>query len=880
MKKLLLIDGNSIAFKAYFALPKIFTNKAGLHTNAIYGFNKMLERLLATENPTHLLVAFDAGKTTFRTKMFKDYKGGRPSTDPELREQFMPLRALLKARKITFYELPNYEADDIIGTYAKKAEVAGFDEVVVVSGDRDLTQLATEVTTVQISKKGVSEIEIYTPKTIFEKMGIQPTQIIDLKGLMGDKSDNIPGVTKVGEKTALKFLTQYGSIEQLYEHIEELKASKVKENLQNEKDVALLSKELATINVETPVTLEFDEFLFQEEDREALIAFYQENDFSDFLQNMGETLSSDFEALPIEQVESFTEEMIGSATAFHLEMFSTNYHDGAEGNILALSLGNSEKIFVSTNQEELKNNLLINFLENPAKEKTVFDQKKLTVALRNLGIKFQGVTFDTLLAGYVLELLDKTGEIYSIARHLQLPTVQTREEVYGKGKSVKMPEQEALVQYVGLIVQTILFSRDIMKEKMIEQDSLSLFEDIELPTAQVLAEMEISGIQVSEKTLENFSLDLSQRIQVLETKIYKLAGETFNISSPKQLSTLLFEKKGLDYKLYTKKTKTGYSTSAEVLEKMAADVPFVADVLKYRELSKLQSTYVVGLTKMIREDKKIHTIYNQALTATGRLSSEEPNLQNIPTRTEDGRKIRSAFVPSQEDWVIYSSDYSQIELRILAHISEDAHLIEAYQNAEDIHTSTAMRVFGIKNSDEVTALDRRNAKAVNFGVVYGSTEWGLAKNLNIPPYEAKRFIETYFEKYPGIQSYMERTIREAKETGYVETLYHRRRTIPGINERNRFTREAAERTAINTPIQGTAADVLKIAMVKVFDTLKETELRQKLLLQVHDELIFEVHKADVEKLDRIVKQVMEESVRLHVPLVADSAWGETWLDAK
>ncbi|SJZ79660.1 DNA polymerase I [Pilibacter termitis] len=876
-KRLLLIDGNSIAFKAYFALPKTFTNKAGLHTNAIYGFHTMLDSVLARVEPTHILVAFDAGKTTFRTEMFQDYKGGRPTTDPELREQFLPLREMLAARSIRYYELPNYEADDIIGTLATRASEAGF-LVTIVSGDRDMTQLATEKITVEISKKGVSDIEEYTPAVVQEKMGITPKQIIDLKGLMGDKSDNIPGVTKVGEKTALKLLWEYQTVEGVYEHIDELKASKMKENLINEQEIALLSKKLATINLTSPVEIELDELAMKEPDAEKLIAFYQENNFNEFLSRMGSAVEEEVQEISYEVVENFSAEHLANAEVFHLETFGENYH---EAEVLAAVVGNKEKLFVTSNLDTLSSSEAKKWLDDRTKEKIVFDVKAISVFLSKMDLSIKGVKHDVLLSAYLLDKLDKTQEIAGVAKKLHTSPIKFNEDVYGKGAKYAVPMFfEEVESFAAQKAFATLNVSERLHEELEEKEMLHLLLEMEMPLAIVLSEMEEKGIAVKPEVLDELSVDLMSRIEELKTKIYAQAGVELNLNSPKQLGELLFETLGFDYKLYSKKTKTGYSTNAEVLEKMSVVAPIVDDILTYRELQKLQSTYIEGLKKSRRADGKIHTRYQQALTQTGRLSSVDPNLQNIPIRTEDGRKIRQAFVASKEDWVIYSSDYSQIELRVLAHISQDEHLKSAFMEGQDIHTSTAMRVFGISSPDEVTPLDRRNAKAVNFGVVYGISEWGLAKNLGIEPYKAKDFIDKYFEKYPGIKQYMEEVVREAKEVGYVETMFHRRRNLPEINERNFARRSFAERTAINSPIQGSAADILKIAMNNLHTRLAKENLQANLLLQVHDELIFEVAKSDVEALDKIVRSEMEDAVKLSVPLVADSAWGESWYDAK
>lgn len=877
-KKMLLIDGNSIAFKAYYALPKYnFINKVGVHTNALYGFHTMLDSVMARVKPTHILVAFDAGKTTFRTEKYAEYKGGRLSTEPELREQFLPLREMVANLGIKYYELQNYEADDIIGTMAKRAEAQGFD-VVVLSGDRDLTQLADEKTTVEISIKGVSETEIYTPAYVMEKLEVTPKQIIDIKGLAGDKSDNIPGVTKIGEKTAIKLLKDYGSVEGIYEHIDELKASKMKENLINDKEQAFLSKELATIHTDAPIELTIDELLYTGANEEQLIAFYQENDFNSFLEKMGAQTVEIMEEVSYTIVQDFSKEMINGATAFIVEILGENYH---MEEIIGLSWTEGERIYVSNDPTIYKQTAFQEWIEDPTAEKYVYDVKKSEIALKRYGMDLAGVNFDSLLANYILSTTDKIQDLAALAKGQGYANIQSDEEVYSKGVKRGVPEEAVFFEHLARKAKSLYILKGQLGKELHEEKLESLLYDMEQPLAHILAKMECLGIKVNPSTLHEMHGEIDTRIKELQQAIYKEAGTEFNINSPKQLGVLLFETLGYDVKLYSKKTKTGYSTSAEVLEKMSGVAPVVDLVLEYRELSKLQSTYIDGLLKVIRQDDgKIHTRYQQALTQTGRLSSIDPNLQNIPVRTELGRNIRKAFVPSCEDWLIYSSDYSQIELRVLAHISDDAHLKQAFVEGQDIHASTAMRVFGIDSADNVSDNDRRNAKAVNFGVVYGISEWGLAKNLGIEPFEAKRFIDLYFEKYPGIKEYMTQIVRTAKDKGYVETLYGRRRYLPEINDRNFARRSFAERTAINSPIQGSAADILKMAMIKLDKRLVASGLRANMLLQVHDELIFEVHKEDVEQLDMLVRNEMEQAVELNVPLVADSNWGTSWFEAK
>lgn len=878
-KKLLLIDGNSVAFRAFFALHNSlerFKNNSGLHTNAIYAFNTMFDNVMAKEKPTHVLVAFDAGKTTFRTEMYKDYKAGRAKTPGEFREQLPYIRELINGLGVQYYELPNYEADDIIGTLAKQVDKEEFD-VVIVSGDRDLTQLATDEIKVDITVKGVSEIETYTPAHIAEKYdGLTPAQIIDMKGLAGDTSDNIPGVTKIGEKTAIKLLKEYGSVEGIYEHIDELKKSKMKENLINDKEQAFLSKKLATINTEAPVDVAIDSLIYTGKDLEKLIPFYQEMNFKSFLDKLNVTEdTSALEEVSFKVVDRFSADMFTSEMALYVEMLGDNYHTE---DVVAVAWGTKKQIYVTTDLALFENEDFLTWLE-AANSKQVYDAKRTYVALKRYTEKqAQGIDFDVLLAAYLLDTNDNSNDIAGVARHYDYNEVQSDEAVYGKGAKRGLPEdEETMFAHLARKIQAIHWLSDRLDADLKAKDQSALFYEMELPLSFILAEMEIAGITVDPTRLQKMKGEFSVRLQEIEKKIFEEAGEVFNINSPKQLGVILFEKMGLPV---IKKTKTGYSTAVDVLEQLREQAPIVDDILNYRQIAKIQSTYVEGLLKVIAQDGKIHTRYVQTLTQTGRLSSVDPNLQNIPIRLEEGRKIRQAFVPRDKNWLIYSSDYSQIELRVLAHISDDEHLKEAFVEGQDIHASTAMRVFGIEKAEDVTPNMRRQAKAVNFGIVYGISDYGLSQNLGITRKAAQQYIDTYFEKYPGVKKYMEEIVREAKDKGYVETLYHRRRYLPEINSRNFNLRSFAERTAINTPIQGSAADILKIAMIDLARRLKEEELDAVMLLQVHDELVFEVPEDQLERLDTLVKEVMEQAVSLSVPLITDSSWGKTWYEAK
>ena len=876
--KLLLIDGSSVAFRAFFALYNQidrFKNANGLHTNAVYGFNLMLSHLLERIQPTHVLVAFDAGKTTFRTEMYADYKGGRAKTPDEFREQFPFIREQLDHLGIRHYELAQYEADDIIGTLDKMAETTSVPfDVTIVSGDKDLIQLTDDNTVVEISKKGVAEFEEFTPAYLKDKMGLTPEQFIDLKALMGDKSDNIPGVTKIGEKTGIKLLLEYGSLDGIYEHIDEMKASKMKENLINDKEQAYLSKTLATIDTNAPIEIGLDDITYTGPHLENLAKFYEEMGFKQLRQALD--LSGE-EAAPVAldytEVEQVTSDMLTEDNFFHFEMFGDNYHTEP---IIGFAWGTKGHLYASTDTGLLQTPIFKEFLEKtPLK---VYDFKRAKVLLSHLGITLQNPAFDSRLAKYLLSTVEDN-EISTIASLYSQIALPLDEVVYGKGAKKAIPEKAVLLEHLARKVAVLLDTEGPMVEQLQAHDQLDLLYDMEQPLAAVLAKMEIAGIKVERQTLEDMQVENEVVLERLTQEIYELADEEFNINSPKQLGVILFEKLELPLE-YTKKTKTGYSTAVDVLERLAPIAPIVSKILEYRQIAKIQSTYVIGLQDWILEDGKIHTRYVQDLTQTGRLSSVDPNLQNIPVRLEQGRLIRKVFVPEEDNSVLLSSDYSQIELRVLAHISGDEHLIDAFKHGADIHTSTAMRVFNIEKPEDVTPNDRRNAKAVNFGVVYGISDFGLSNNLGISRKEAKAYIETYFERYPGIKDYMERVVREARDKGYVETLFKRRREIPDINSRNFNVRGFAERTAINSPIQGSAADILKIAMIHLDQALERGAYKSKMLLQVHDEIVLQVPSDELAAIKELVKETMESAIELAVPLEADENEGKTWYEAK
>ncbi|WP_332689763.1 DNA polymerase I [Halalkalibacter lacteus] len=874
MKKLVLIDGNSIAYRAFFALP-LLNNDKGVYTNAVYGFTTMLLKIIEEEKPTHMLVAFDAGKTTFRHKTYDEYKGGRQKTPPELSEQFPLVREMLDAFNISRYEAENYEADDIIGTLAKNAAEQDF-EVKVYSGDKDLLQLVSDKVTVILTKKGITNVEAYNEALIAEKYGITPKQIIDMKGLMGDSSDNIPGVPGVGEKTALKLLKEFGSVETVLDSIDQVSGKKMKEKLEENREQAIMSKELATIYLEVPFETELDDLSFGDYDQSKVVAIMKELEFTSLVTKFDTESAeeAELEDITYEVLETIEERHLTEEAALIVEVLSENYH---QANIEGVALVNEKGRFFIQTDHALNSQAFVDWLKDESTKISVFDAKRAVVALGWKGILLNGVTFDLQMASYLLDPSLSSHEISDVTKRKSKGQVQEDEVVYGKGAKQKVPEQEKVAEHLVRKADALYQLKPVLEKELKDNAQEELFRELEMPLSIILGRMETTGVKVDKEQLEQMGVDLEGRLRDLELKIHELAGSTFNINSPKQLGEVLFEKLELPP---IKKTKTGYSTSADVLEKLAEEHEIVEYILHYRQLGKLNSTYIEGLLKVTKEKtNKIHTRYNQALTQTGRLSSTDPNLQNIPIRLEEGRKIRKAFIPSEAGWKMVAADYSQIELRVLAHISGDEKLIEAFQTDMDIHTKTAMDVFHV-SKEEVTSNMRRSAKAVNFGIVYGISDFGLSQSLGITRKEAAQFIERYLASYPKVKDYMDNTIEEAREKGYVSTLLQRRRYLPDLTSRNFNKRSFAERTAMNTPIQGTAADIIKKAMVEMSQRLNEENLKSRMILQVHDELIFEVPEEEMERMMKLVPEVMEQAVNLDVPLKADVSFGETWYDAK
>jgi len=875
--KLVLIDGNSLSFRAFYALP-LLSNKAGIHTNAIYGFAMLLEKILKEEQPNHFLVAFDAGKTTFRHEKYSEYKGGRQSTPPELSEQFPYIRQLLDAYHIKYYELENYEADDIIGTLSKQAKASGL-ETIIITGDRDLTQLATDHVTIYYTKKGVTDVDHYTPEFIAEKYnGLLPKQIIDMKGLMGDTSDNIPGVAGVGEKTAIKLLNQFHSVEGVYNHLDEVSGKKLKENLENSKADAFMSKDLATINCDSPIKVNLKDTIMGDlNDNKDKIELFQKLEFKQLLNDIDSSASENnsetehnFEV--IHHFDNINFKKLDNAI-IHFEIDGSNY---LKDKILKFGLYAQNQYIVISAEDIHQYTELIEWLENDHNNKIVFDAKKTYVAAHRLEINLQHIDFDVMLASYIIDPSRTIEDVQSVVSYYNQNFVKSDIAVYGKGKKRQVPLDDVLEVHIAAIMQAIYNCKPLMSDILSDHNQMDLLNNLELPLARILADMEETGIYTDVNDLKEMQNELQEKLDNLVSEIYEAVGESFNINSPKQLGIVLFETLKLPI---IKKTKTGYSTAVDVLEQLQGKHPIIDYILEYRQLSKLQSTYVEGLQKVISDDQRIHTRFNQTLAQTGRLSSIDPNLQNIPIRLEEGRKIRKAFKPTSDDYVILSADYSQIELRVLAHMTQDESLKEAFIHGDDIHAATAMKVFGVEK-DQVNDLMRRQAKAVNFGIVYGISDYGLSQNLGITRKKAKAFIDDYLASFPGVKQYMTDIVKDAKANGYVETLLHRRRYIPDITSRNFNLRSFAERTAMNTPIQGSAADIIKLAMVQFDKNVRETNYHAKLLLQVHDELIFEVPKSEVQDFSEFVEEIMDNALTLAVPLLVDSSYGATWYDAK
>lgn len=871
-KTLIIIDGNSIVNRAFYALPDL-TNKKGLHTHAIFGFTNMLFKLIDTYKPTHISVAFDKKAPTFRHLEYKEYKAGRKKMPDELKQQLEPLKNLLDAFNINRLEIEGYEADDIIGTVSLKAEQDGY-KVYIVTGDKDAIQLASKTTTTLITKKGVGEVEEYDFNKVEEKYGMTPTQFIDLKGLMGDKSDNIPGVPGIGEVTGIKLIKEFGSIENIIENIDSVKGSPRKK-IEENKELAIMSKRLATIIRDVPIDFDLEKLEFGNYDKSKLIEVFNELDFNSLISR----LDSDEEVKVIVNKLEDVKEFIKKARSSKKIILKTISRTGniLEKNIMQiyLSVDGEELFWADESQiDEIKELLVDEDLRVYG-----YNLKEDYIALRPYGISLSNIYFDIAIAEYLIDSSSSNYTYDSIAMNYFGQKIKSSEELLGKGVKAKKYEdleKEELDNTIGSIVQLVEKVTPKMEEKLVNMDMDGLFYHVEMPLVEVLGYMEYEGVMVDKDKLIELGEEFKISIDKLEKEIYNLAGEEFNINSPKQLGVILFEKLELPV---IKKTKTGYSTNAEVLEHLSDKHEIIDKITEYRQIVKLKSTYVDGLINIINPiSHRIHSSFNQTITTTGRISSTDPNLQNIPVRLELGRNIRKVFI-ADKGFKLVDADYSQIELRVLAHMSQDEHMIDAFNHNVDIHTKTASQVFGIDVND-VTSEQRSAAKAVNFGIVYGISDFGLAKNLHIPVKEAKNYIDSYLNTYEDIKSYMDSTIEEAKEDGYVKTILNRRRYIPEIKSSNTILKNLGKRLAMNAPIQGSAADIIKIAMVNVYKKLEERDLKSKLVLQVHDELIIECIEEELEEVSKIVKDEMEHAVSMDVNLDVDLNTGDSWYETK
>lgn len=888
--RLMLIDGNSLLHKAFHALPPL-ANKDGTYTNGVYGFLTMFYKILDEYNPDYISVAFDRKGLTFRHKEYTEYKAGRKKTPNELGMQFPILKDVLDKLNINRIELDGFEADDIIGTIARVGEDEDL-EVIAFTGDRDYLQLVSDKTKILISKKGISNLEIYDVEAMMERYGLTPEQFIDLKGLMGDKSDNIPGVPGVGEKTGIKLLTEYKSIEGVYENIDEVSGKKLKERLIENKQQAFMSRRLARIVTNVPIDMDINQLKRVEPDYEGLYEIYNRLGFKsliakinkDFIRDNTEELKTIFEIVKNkEDIEKIIKQ-IEDRQIFCFK-FIVDGPNSLKDRVLGLAVKVEEDISYYIDFEEQDDSfnqveLFREIFENKEILKSGHNVKSDVLVLLRYGINIEGIHFDSLIGQYLIDPSQNDYSLKNLATEYLNTQIKDDVDLLGKGKKrmeLKDISVEERAEFYSNQVNIIFKLQEVIKKKIDEYDMNELFYEIEMPLAEVLAHMEYNGFKVDVDKLKELGKEFDGKIEYLTKSIYELSGEEFNINSPKQLGVILFEKLNLPP---IKKTKTGYSTNAEVLEKLKDKHEIIEKILEYRQIVKLKSTYVDGLISLIDgETNKVHSSFNQTITTTGRISSTEPNLQNIPVRTAEGRRIRKVFVASDKESKLVDADYSQIELRVLAHISNDPKLKEAFFTDEDIHRKTASEVFGVAK-EEVTSLLRSRAKAVNFGIIYGISDFGLSRDLNITKKEAKKYIDSYLDNYKLVKEYMDNIVKDGKEKGYVETILNRRRYLPELKSSNFNVRSFGERMAMNTPIQGSAADIIKIAMIKVYSELKDKKMKSKLILQVHDELIVEAHKDEINQVKNILKDLMENAISLNVPLKVDMETGDSWYETK
>ena len=862
MEKIILVDGNNLLFRSYYATAyngNFMKNSKGFPTNALFGFSNMINKIILEEKPTYILVAFDKGKT-FRHEKYSEYKAGRIEMPDELRLQFPIAKKLLELMGIKYYEIENYEADDIIGTFSKFCDNTKYTGT-IISSDKDLLQLITDSVDIKLLKS--KDYIRYNPESFYEEYKIKPINIIDLKSLMGDSSDNIKGVKGIGEKTALKLLQEYKTLNGIYENIDKI-SGKTKEKLIDGKNDAYISYELATIVTNVPIEISIDDIKYKG-NQAGLNDLYEELEFYSFLKKdkVEKEITKPFD---VKIIKNIGEINIEGDCAVYLEILGTNYHNSK---ILGMGVYNeNSSIYIPLEILKQQPDFL---LKN---NKYTYDIKKTYVSFKWNNINIDNINYDAMIAGYLLDYNVKDDIAY-LANQFDYD-IPFYENIYGKNNKLSEPNNIDIIAYNSVLKAKFIYETyNIFNEKLNNENMIELFNDIEIPLSYTLGDMEYNGVYVDKEILNQMGIEIKNKIFEVEKNIYEIVGHEFNISSPQQLGTVLFEELNLPSK---KKGKTGYSTAADVLNKLVDKHPIINMIIEYRMLTKLYNTYIEGLISSIHPDGKVHTIYTQTLTRTGRLSSIEPNLQNIPIRYEYGKLIRKAFLPSPNS-LILSSDYSQIELRVFAHMANVEALIDAFNNDIDIHTKTASDIFNVPIS-EVTKSMRRIAKAVNFGIIYGISGYGLSENLGISTKEASNFIEQYLNTYPGIKTYMDETIKKAHENKYVKTLFNRKRNIPELDNKNYMIRSGAERIALNTPIQGTSADIIKIAMVEASKKLKESNMKTKMILQVHDELIFDVFKDELDMVKEIVKETMEGVCKMSVPLKVDIEVGTDWYDAK
>lgn len=889
--KLMIIDGSSLLYRAFYALPLLST-KDGIYTNGVYGFLTMLYKILEDYEPEYICVAFDRKSPTFRHLEYEEYKANREEAPDELSLQFPIVKDILNKMNIYQVDIDGFEADDIAGTIAKMGNQNDLD-VILVTGDKDYLQLINEKTKVLLTRKGITELEEYDEKKMFEEYGLNSKQFVDLKGLMGDKSDNIPGVPGVGEKTGIKLLKEFDSIENIYENIEDVRGKKTRESLLENQTQAFMSKKLAQIITNVPIEISIDDLKFKEPNYDALKGVYEKLQFNSFIEKFPDKVirswkdkvfeETDYKIVTLDNIDDILDEINKKKKIVFKFIYSGDnpLKDELLGIAFKVREGHSYYIdFLDGNIEvDCFMNKFKHIFEDESIEKLGHNIKEDIIILFRYNINISNIHFDSMIGQYIIDPSQNDYSINELSKTYLKIAVPKEEDILGKGKkklSFKDISSEKREEYFCALVDVVYKLEEPIKAEIEIQNMSKLYYDVELPLIEVLANMEYTGFRVDLDILRDLGYGFDDQIQGLTKEIYKLAGKEFNINSPKQLGNVLFE----DLKLpVIKKTKTGYSTNAEVLDKLKNQHPIVENVLKYRQIMKLKTTYIDGLLNLIDDETgRIHSSFNQTITTTGRISSTEPNLQNIPVKTEEGRNIRKAFVP-KDGFVLVDGDYSQIELRVLAHISDDPKLKEAFYNDEDIHTRTASEVFHVPK-DEVTPLMRSRAKAVNFGIVYGISDYGLSRDLDISRKEAKEYIENYLKNYRYVKDYMDDIVNLGKEKGYVETILHRRRYLPELHSKNYAIRSFGERIAMNTPIQGSAADIIKMAMVRVYKELEKRNMKSKLILQVHDELIIEAHKDELEEIKEIMKDIMENCVDLKVPLKVDIEVGDSWYDTK